>query len=426
MRTRFVNIILLIMLFFSWDAIQASSPSSENSNNSNAHSTLSCLDCHLQIKEDPDHPSFEESSASCLECHDSFSEFPHNSQYTVDCMNCHSLHHEKISHDAHSGISCRVCHLHDIKVKRKVKNGKPEWIYEPGVKGEYDPHRLSPEKENICSRCHYKGNSLGTSDHALPAKSIICMPCHSATFSIGDIPSAAAIIIFMIGIISIVFMWISAGKTHKKNEEFNFPDIIGVIEALVLDGFFQRKLFRVSIKRWIIHGMIFFPFVIRFLWGITALVSSLFNPEWNITWVILDKNNPVTGFIFDITGLMILMGGCLMVIDKRADKNLRDIRALPKSNVPFIALMASMIVSGFIVEGVRIAMTGSPEGSQFAIIGYLISRVLSDYHLNGLYAYLWYIHAVLTALFIACLPFSRMFHVFTAPLSLFLKGVSKE
>lgn len=425
MKTRFVNIILIIILLFPWDTLQASSPSSEN-NNFNAHSTLSCLDCHDRIKEDPGHPSFEESSSSCIECHDSFPEYPHNRQYAVDCLKCHSRHHQKISHDTHSGISCKVCHLHDIETEKKMKNGIPVWGFKPGVKGEYDPHLLTAGKDTICSRCHYKGNIMGASDHALPAKSIICMPCHAATISIGDISSLTAIIIFLTGIISIVFLWFAAGKSYRRNDRTKKIDFISLIGSLIFDVFFQQKLLKVSVMRWIIHGMIFIPFVIRFLWGIISLALSLFNPEWDVTWMMLDKNNPVTGMIFDITGLMILMAGCLMVIEKKKNKKLQNIRGLPKSNTLVNSLLGGMIITGFIVEGARIAMTGSPEGSQFAFIGYLISRILLNYHLNGVYAYLWHLHAVLTAVFIACLPFSRMFHIFTAPLSLLLSKVSKE
>jgi nitrate reductase gamma subunit len=252
------------------------------------------------------------------------------------------------------------------------------------------------------------------------------MPCHAAALSIGDIPSAAAIIIFLAGIISMVFMWLASGKSHSKNDGLKLTDFISAVESLIFDGLFQRRLLKVSLKRWIIHEMIFFPFIIRFLWGIISLALSLLNPEWDITWMMLDKNNPVAGLIFDITGLFILMGGCLIVIEKKRDKKLQNIKDLPKSNILVNALLGGMIITGFIVEGARIAMTGSPEGSQFAFLGYLISRALLNYHLNGIYAYLWYLHAVLTAVFILCLPFSRMFHIFTAPLSLLLRGASKE
>jgi glycopeptide antibiotics resistance protein len=85
-----------------------------------------------------------------------------------------------------------------------------------------------------------------------------------------------------------------------------------------------------------------------------------------------------------------------------------------------------IIISGFILEGARIAMTGAPLYSQYSFIGYLISRLMTGFHLNGIYAYLWYLHAVITCAFIALLPFSSMKHLFMAPLSLGIKAASKE
>ncbi|MBN2419521.1 MAG: respiratory nitrate reductase subunit gamma, partial [Deltaproteobacteria bacterium] len=259
-----------------------------------------------------------------------------------------------------------------------------------------------------------------------PPKSIICMPCHTATFSIGDIPSAAAVIIFLMGTLSIVFIWFSAGKSRKTDNGASSTGLIHVAEVLILDVLLQRRLFRVSIKRWAIHEMIFLPLLFRFLWGITALVLSLFYPEQDITWIMLDKNNPVTGLFFDITGIIILLGGILMFIEKKMNKILNSITGLPKSDVLVTLLLACIILTGFIVEGARIAMTGFPEGSQYSFTGSLIGRTLTGYHLNGFFAYLWYLHAVVTAVFIAYFPFSRMFHIITAPLGLLLRGSSED
>jgi len=366
------------------------------------------------------------SEISCLDCHKDSAKFGHSNQKRTDCLDCHIRHHEKVTHDVHMNLSCESCHLHNVIPVREIKGSRMIWSNDPELEGEYDPHRMILRKEDMCARCHFDNNNLGASDHVLPAKSIICMPCHAATFSVGDIPSIAAIIIFLIGLSSILLTWLFAGKRDEKRDRNIFANLINIVKALILDGFLQRRLFKVSLIRWIIHSMIFFPFIIRFLWGITALILSLYNPEWDSTWLMLSKNNPFTGFLFDLTGALILVGGCLMVLERKASKIRNNIQALPESK-PFIhILLGGIIITGFILEGARIAMTGIPEGSEFAFIGYGISRLLIDLDITGIYIYLWYIHAVLTGTFIACLPFSRMFHILIAPLSVVLKAVSKE
>lgn len=443
MRVSFANIILLsVVIFFFCDRSQASLPVDSNKYNSSVHAQLSCLECHSDIVKDSNHPSVEEISRSldffdneqCIGCH---GQVPGNSgsdehedlkkikkAASDPCISCHTRHHEKVAHDAHIDIPCVSCHMENVKPLRVMEGNRQIWAYEVDKKGEYDPHRMISEKDEICLRCHFKDNNLGASDHAPPAKSIICMPCHAATLSAGDVPSIAALIIFVTGISCIMVTWMSAVRRDRKRNKVSFSDLINSLRDLILDGLFQKRLLKISLKRWAIHAMIFFPFIFRFLFGIAALVLSLCRPDWELTWSILDKNSPVTGFLYDLSGLFILAGGCFMIMEKRSNRILRGIQALPKDNLFIYFLLGGIIISGFVLEGARISMTGSPEGSEIAFIGYGISRFLRQFDLGGIYIYLWYLHAIITGAFVACLPFSRMFHVFVAPLSLILKAAS--
>jgi nitrate reductase gamma subunit len=42
------------------------------------------------------------------------------------------------------------------------------------------------------------------------------------------------------------------------------------------------------------------------------------------------------------------------------------------------------------------------------------------------YGYIWYIHAILTGIFVAYLPFSRMFHIIMGPIVLAMHAVSEH
>ncbi|MFC1839789.1 hypothetical protein ACFL1N_09425 [Thermodesulfobacteriota bacterium] len=447
MRVAIVNIILISVLFFAGEKSQASWFFDSNKYLSSSHGQLSCSECHTDINKGLNHPSVEGINGSlndffnneqCIGCHDQVLENSEPGEYgnlkkikkaaSDPCISCHTRHHEKVAHDAHIDIPCGSCHMLNISSARIMEGNSLIWGYTADKGGEYDPHRIIAisEKDGICSRCHFKDNNLGASEHVLPAKSIICMPCHASTFSVGDISSIGAIIIFLIGTAGILLTWLSAGKRHDKRKKFNITDLINIKKTLILDGFFQRRLLKVSVKRWIVHAMIFFPFIFRFFWGMVALFSSLYNPEWNSTWSMLNKNNPITGFLFDLSGMLILLGGCLMVLEKRADKTENKIQDIPEGKSYIHILLGLIIITGFLLEGARIAMTGSPVGSEFAFIGYGISRILVNQDLQGIYIYFWYVHAVITGAFIACLPFSRMFHIFITPLSVAIKAASGE
>jgi nitrate reductase gamma subunit len=89
-------------------------------------------------------------------------------------------------------------------------------------------------------------------------------------------------------------------------------------------------------------------------------------------------------------------------------------------------LLGTIIVVGFILEAMRISMTGSPKGSEYAFMGYCISRIINGANLTDLYGTVWYIHSIFTAAFVSYLPFSRMLHVIIAPISLAISAYSRE
>ena len=90
-------------------------------------------------------------------------------------------------------------------------------------------------------------------------------------------------------------------------------------------------------------------------------------------------------------------------------------------------LIAGIVVVGFILEGMRIAMTANPPGSIYAFIGYGASALFSgNSALNQWYGYILYLHAILTGAFVAYLPFSQLLHIIIAPVILPLGAVSEQ
>ena len=124
--------------------------------------------------------------------------------------------------------------------------------------------------------------------------------------------------------------------------------------------------------------------------------------------------------------MMIMIGIVGMImrrVQKRSDKRLSG---LPPADWVAYTLLGSIIIVGFILEGMRMAMTGSPAGASFAFIGDAISRLLVGIELTGIYGYVWYLHAILTGAFLIYLPFSQMFHMIIAPLSLAMNAASQR
>jgi nitrate reductase gamma subunit len=361
---------------------------------------------------------------SCLACHPDSAELDHAGKRAA-CLGCHVPHHEKVAHDIHAGIDCEACHIPDAEVVREHGSRKVQWRKgeKPGIASVV--HSLAiDEKEKSCKRCHFSGNTVGAAAMVLPAKSIMCMPCHTATFSAGDTITRICLLLFLFGFFSVASVWMS-GTLNKRNRSGIVKRIMALTKALFLDGLLQRRLYQQSRERWAIHALIFFPFVIRFTWGMVALCTSLWIPEWTFTWKMLDKNDPANAFLFDLTGIMVITGVALAVIRKARNRKSR-LPGLPNPDWPAYGLLGCLFIVGFVLEGMRIAVTGSPEGAVYAFLGYTVSRLFAGADLTGIYGYIWYLHAILTGAFVIYLPFSRMFHLLMAPVSLAVRALSQH
>ena len=124
---------------------------------------------------------------SCLSCHGQAAEFIHAEQTAGDCRRCHRPHDAKIAHDVHLNVACGACHLRGGTRYKDAESGRIQWQKDrkSGELGEIH-HMVTSGNEESCRRCHYSGNRLGAVAMVLPAKGIICMPCHVAAFSAAD------------------------------------------------------------------------------------------------------------------------------------------------------------------------------------------------------------------------------------------------
>lgn len=371
---------------------------------------------------------------SCLVCHTGSARFRHRNQKLGECGQCHPRHDEKVAHDAHMRVSCEACHLQGIIPLQDPESGRILWqlVREPGVASKV--HNLVRIRdESFCRSCHFAGNPVGAAALVLPPKSVICMPCHAATFSVSDTTTTVALVIFVLGTLSLVTVWLSGSFGGEKEmgiwtklgklisgaarSVFSYQ-LLSIIKVLILDALLQVRLYRQSRLRWIIHGLIFFPLAFRFLWGLVALTSSLWIPEWQGSWLMLDKNNPIAALLFDLSGTMIIIGVVLTLVRKAVERR-EKLAGLPGQDWLAVSLLAGIVTSGFILEGLRIVMTGHPTGAEHAFIGNAISFFFETAPgVTNIYGYVWYVHAAFTGAFVAYLPFSRMFHIFMAPVTL--------
>jgi predicted CXXCH cytochrome family protein len=379
---------------------------------------------------------------ACTICHLRAAEFDHDNQVVGDCRECHSPHDAKVTNAVHLRVACETCHLKGITPLKEAGSDQILWQRNPQTGKISEIHHMPGTlDEASCRGCHFSCNTMGAAAMVLPAKSIMCMPCHPATFSAGDTTTILGLAIFLLGMIGLGTVWFSGTLPGNGNANLSkkiFQTIKTILQAvfstriwviikvLILDALLQRRLFRVSRPRWVMHALVFYAFIFRFIWGLVALLASIWFPAWSGAWLMLDNNHPLTAFLFDLSGLAVIIGVIALIIRRKQTSAEMPLEGLPKGDWPAYGLLGGIMIVGFILEGMRMAMTGIPGGASYAFIGAAISPLLSGFNLTDVYGYVWYLHAILTGAFLAYLPFSRMLHMIMAPVAMAINASSQH
>lgn len=253
-----------------------------------------------------------------------------------------------------------------------------------------------------------------------------------------------------------------------------------LLKVLIVDVLLQIRVLRENFLRWLMHMLIFWGFML--LVFMHALESFISEP------LFADYYSTVNPFMFlrDLFGFMVILGIAIAVFRRfilkvyRLSTNVMDYYA--------IAIVAVILVSGVFLEGLKITsntaftqmqedyagledeaeiqalesywvqnygvVSPSVKGPfeddvltqgeelhaescaechsrpQAAFTGYAVSKLIQPIALAldqaGGVTFLWYIHFLACFAGLAYLPFSKMFHIFTSPLSLMANAVMDE
>lgn len=252
--------------------------------------------------------------------------------------------------------------------------------------------------------------------------------------------------------------------------------ILTLLKVLVLDVLLQTRTLKESPLRWWMHLLISGGFMLLLLMhALDKFVSASFFSDYYPTL------NPFM-FLRDFFGFMVIIGLALAVYRRFIIKTPRLRTAAPDHAA--IAILAVIMVSGFVLEGINItshtryremvedyAGTGdqeelkaleslwvkeygvvSPEikepfaedvlekgralnescischsRPQWAFLGYGLAKAIGPVAFRmdkaGWPTFLWYLHFLACFIGLAYLPFSKMFHILASPISLLANAV---
>ncbi|MBI4595388.1 MAG: 4Fe-4S dicluster domain-containing protein [Candidatus Tectomicrobia bacterium] len=173
----------------------------------------------------------------------------------------------------------------------------------------------------------------------------------------------------------------------------------------------------------LMHVLIFGGFVVLFIGtDLVALQADLSIP--------LLYGRFYLGFslFMDIFGMVVLVGLALATIRRYIQKpDLLDNK--PEDSWSLI-LIAAIIVSGYIIEGIRISVT-KPSWEVWSPIGYWLAGIFTSLQLDKgsqetAHRVLWWFHLLLTLGFIAYLPKFKLFHIISSSLNILFRPLKSK
>ena len=194
------------------------------------------------------------------------------------------------------------------------------------------------------------------------------------------------------------------------------------LRAFIIDSLLLRKLWRTNKMRWLMHALIYFGFLgIFFLDLIATAALEIFHTDafidpngWGKLWI--------RDFGFDLFGLMVLIG----LIGATVRRFVFRPKQLMTGQEDFLAivLLLIVVVGGFVQEGVGMS-SGLPSHASpdaYSFVGAFFASFLPAVS-NAVYSQLWFVHAVASLALIAYIPFSKLFHLFAAPLAIHIDEI---
>ena len=244
---------------------------------------------------------------------------------------------------------------------------------------------------------------------------------NAESFGIVFYPLAVlAMAIFTYGVYRRWRLWIALGKP-----ELRIDNLGGRIGMLLTNGLLQVKTFRDAYPG-IMHGLIFFGFVVLFI-GTALIAKETYITGPLLGWTFLKGWFYLFfSFMMDLFGLFVLIG-LVMALDRRYISRPDRLGYRGKSDSTpddaiALALIGVIVVTGFVVEALRIYVTNPPWES-WSFVGWTLSQAFTGIDSDTariFHKVSWWTHSLLSLGFIAYIPYSRFLHILTVPANHFM------
>lgn len=167
----------------------------------------------------------------------------------------------------------------------------------------------------------------------------------------------------------------------------------------------------------LMHALIYYGFVVLFLGTVTLEIDHLMPISFKFLEGVFYQ-----GFsaILDLAALAYI-GGLIWALVRRYGMRPWRLRSKTKPEDGLIlAVLALIGLTGLATEAARIAVDGRPDFETWSFVGYPLSSLVSESIAVGLHQAFWVSHAVVFFAFLVILPTTKLRHMVTSPVNMFL------
>jgi len=234
---------------------------------------------------------------------------------------------------------------------------------------------------------------------------------------------AIALVLFVCGIYRIYSRWSKVTRIER------FDVVARRLRQVVVQALGQRRLLKERTAG-IAHLCLSWGFALLFVGTLVVMLDE----DFGISVMHGGFYLWFQSLTLDLAGLAASAGLTVLLWRRYVTKASRlrqpgdRVRSLPDAALPVTLLV--ILLTGFVLEGIRIVVTDDPWG-HWSPIGFVVGTLLrstgaSDDLLKQCHAGLWWFHLVLASGFAAAIPYTKLLHVIAAPLNIFFSPVGNR
>ena len=238
-----------------------------------------------------------------------------------------------------------------------------------------------------------------------------------------DMPSAIKLLLYTtlpLSILAVGYLYSQRAANWGRGQpdrRTQTPKNIGRRLKAFRQGVYMRTLLRDSAAG-LMHSLIYFPFIILFAVTNVLLIDEQMPRSLKFLHGDTYKAYVLVG---DVAGVLFLIGIVWALVRRYVQRPYRiRLKTRPEDGA-ILGTFLLIGLSGFLTEGIRIAVAGRPAFEKWSIVGYPLSAVFDGWgHLSGWHMAAWIVHFGAFLTFLILLPTTKLRHAFTSPVNMYL------